>query len=275
MGIMAQRKDFDLQGHRGARGHYPENSIEGFIHAIECGVNTLELDIVFSKDLQIVVSHEPWISCEICLDENGEPIDCNKERELNIFRMTAQEVQAFDCGTKFNHRFPEQKKMKTFKPLLSQVFQKVEQYVQSLKVPEINYNIEIKSLPSWDGIFQPDVSVMCNTLLACLNRFGLAHRTIVQSFDERIIKYLHQKHSPLSFLLEKEFDLEKIIDLLGFWPEIISPRYTLVNEHLISKTDELGIKIIPWTVNDVLIMKKMYDIGCHGLITDYPCYFTR
>ena len=63
-------RDFDIQGHRGFRGLYPENSVIGFKKSIDIGVNTIELDVVISKDYRVVVSHEPWISSHICVDGN-------------------------------------------------------------------------------------------------------------------------------------------------------------------------------------------------------------
>lgn len=273
--LMAQVKEFDLQGHRGARGNFPENSIPGFIHAIQCGVNTLELDIVFSKDMDVMVSHEPWISCEICLDKDGNTIKCNDDRKLNIFQMTLEEIQSFDCGTKVHPRFTNQLKIKTIKPTLNQVFEQVEAFLKLNHLPAIRYNIEIKSYPEWDGVYQPSVSAMCDGVLSVLRKFDLSDRCVIQSFDLRVVKYLQGKHEPLAFLIEKPFEIHDIIDLLGFCPPILSPHYSLVDERLIHQAQIKKIKIIPWTVNDKTIMQKMYEIGCHGIITDFPCDFNR
>ncbi|MFN4122756.1 MAG: glycerophosphodiester phosphodiesterase family protein [Flavobacteriales bacterium] len=272
---MAQERAFDLQGHRGARGNFPENSIPGFIHAIQCGVSTLELDIVFSKDLDLIVSHEPWMSCEICLDPSGNPIHCNDDRKLNIFMMSLEEIQAFDCGTKFHPRFPEQLKIKTIKPTLNQVFEEIEAFLKLNQRSEIRYNIEIKSYPEWDGVYQPTISVICENVLEILGKYNLAERCVIQSFDSRVIKYLHGKHEHLAFLIEKHFEIQDIIDLLGFYPQILSPHYSLVDEQLIQHAQINNFKLIPWTVNDKTFMKKIYEIGCHGLITDFPCDFSR
>jgi len=78
----------DLQGHRGMRGLFPENSILGFLKALELGVNTLELDIVMSGDTQLVVSHEPFISSAICQYPGGKQIPKEMEKELNMYHMT-------------------------------------------------------------------------------------------------------------------------------------------------------------------------------------------
>ena len=120
-------KSLDIQGHRGMRGLYPENSILGFIKALELGVNTLELDIVMSADSQLVVSHESFISSAICQYPKGGQIPKNIEKELNIYHMTYQKIKEFDCGSLFNHDFILQKKIMISIPLLSQVLDTIEQ----------------------------------------------------------------------------------------------------------------------------------------------------
>ena len=101
---------FDIQGHRGARGLEPENTIPAFILALDSGVTTLELDVVITKDKQVVVSHEPWISSSICLDTAGNAIPEKDEKKLNIYQMTYDQVAKYDCGSKGNDKFPQQEK---------------------------------------------------------------------------------------------------------------------------------------------------------------------
>mgnify|MGYP005668312051 FL=1 len=119
---------FDLQGHRGYRGLYPENSIEGFLKSIEIGVNTLEIDVVISHDKQVVISHEPWISSHICIDSAGNKINNDKEK-FNMYKMDYVTIRKFDCGIIGNKQFPEQNKISTFKPTLINTINIVEDYV--------------------------------------------------------------------------------------------------------------------------------------------------
>src|SRR4028118_203743 len=79
---------FDLQGHRGCRGLMPENTIPAFLKALDLGVTTLELDVVISKDQQVVVSHEPFFSSEICKDPEGKAITKDQEKSRNIYQYT-------------------------------------------------------------------------------------------------------------------------------------------------------------------------------------------
>ena len=125
---------FDIQGHRGARGLRPENTIPAFLMALDSGVTTIELDVAITKDKRVVVSHEPWMSAEICLDPNGNDIPKKEEMKYNIYQMTYEQVKQFDCGLKPHERFPEQQKMKIHKPLLSDVIIAVENHIKNFTV---------------------------------------------------------------------------------------------------------------------------------------------
>ena len=104
---------FSIEGHRGARGLSPENTIPSFIKALEHSADTLELDVVVSRDNKLVVSHEPWFSSVISLDKNGNPIPADKQKEHNIFKMNYSEIKKYDVGSLGNKDFPEQQKIKT------------------------------------------------------------------------------------------------------------------------------------------------------------------
>lgn len=148
---------FDIQGHRGARGLMPENSIPAFLLALDLGVTTLEIDVAITKDKEVVVSHEPWMSAAICLDSSGNAYSEKQEKKLNIYQMTYSEIMSFDCGSKGNEDFPQQEKMKVSKPLLRDVFIDVENHIKSNASYEVDYNIEIKSSPDGDKKFHPSV----------------------------------------------------------------------------------------------------------------------
>ena len=124
---------FDIQGHRGARGLMPENTIPAFLKALDLGVDTLELDTVVSKNGKLVVSHEPFFSSEISLDPQGKTIPPEKQNDYNIFKMDYALIKLFDVGSLGNRRFPEQQKVKTYKPLAFGSFQGNAKIYQSKK----------------------------------------------------------------------------------------------------------------------------------------------
>jgi glycerophosphoryl diester phosphodiesterase len=261
----------DLQGHRGMRGLFPENSILGFLKALELGVNTLELDIVMSGDTQLVVSHEPFISSAICQYPGGKQIPKEMEKELNMYHMTYQEIKAFDCGSLFNNDFLLQEKSRISKPLLTEVLDTVEQ-VATAKGQLIHYNIELKSELALEGIYHPEVAVFCEAAYQAINNQVDWPRITIQSFDFRILRYFN-KHYPevqLALLIENELSWELNIDSLGFKPEIYSCDYALLSAETISELQEINMKVIPWTVNDSIDMRQLIHWGVNGLITDYP-----
>ncbi|MDB9939572.1 glycerophosphodiester phosphodiesterase family protein [Cyclobacteriaceae bacterium] len=261
----------DLQGHRGMRGLFPENSILGFLKALELGVNTLELDIVMSGDTQLVVSHEPFISSAICQYPGGKQIPKEMEKELNMYHMTYQEIKAFDCGSLFNNDFLLQEKSRISKPLLTEVLDTVEQ-VATAKGQLIHYNIELKSELALEGINHPEVAVFCQVAYQAINDQVDWRRITIQSFDFRILRYFN-KHYPevqLALLIENELSWELNIDSLGFKPEIYSCDYALLSAETISELQEINMKVIPWTVNDSIDMRQLIHWGVNGLITDYP-----
>ncbi len=133
--------EYDLQGHRGARGLLPENSIPGFLLALEYGVDTIEMDVVVSADSQVVVSHEPWMSAEICSHPDSTAVDEEEAMSLNLFTMSYERIALFDCGSRGNERFPEQEPMSVAKPLLVDALRAVESAAET----PVRYNIEIKS----------------------------------------------------------------------------------------------------------------------------------
>ncbi len=265
-------KTFDLQGHRGCRGLFPENSIEGFIQAVNLGVNTIELDVVITADSQVVVSHEPWMGCEICLQPSGKEIDSAEEKHFNIYKMKFAELKDWDCGSKPHPRFQFQQKMKTNKPLLSEVFKTIEQYLKDKHIPEVKYNIEIKSSPEGDNIYHPSPSVFCKLVTEQIEKFGLEKRSIIQSFDNRTLRVMHDKYPRynLALLVEPLENPKSKLSQLGFKIEILSPNFRMVDSALVSYCFLRKMQIIPWTVNEEEDMKRMLALGVDGIITDYP-----
>ncbi len=266
---------FDLQGHRGARGMYPENSIPGFIYAIDQGVNTLELDLCVTKDHQLVVSHEPVISAEICFDTTENAIPDSLQMEYNIFKMTYDEVRQFDCGSKGHHRFPNQTKISVNKPLLTDVIDTIAHYLKKKKKQSINYNIEIKSKEKFDSLFHPSPKVFSDLVYHHIDQKLNWENVTIQSFDFRVLQYIHETypHVRLALLIENDLEIKENIDSLGFTPDIYSCYYVLLSQKSVDKCHQLGMKVVPWTVNDAETMKRLISWELDGLITDYPNIF--
>ena len=267
----------DKQGHRGCRGLMPENTIPGFLKAIDFGVNTLEMDVVFTQDNQVILSHEPFFNHEITTLPNGEFVLEANEKSLNIYKMTFTEVSKYDVGLKAHPRFPQQLKIKTQKPLLSQLIDTVEKYAKTKKHRALYYNIETKTTPKTDGIFHPNPKEFVDLLMAVIIEKKIEKRVIIQSFDIRTLQYLHRIYPKIKTALlienfdKKEFS-QQLIDL-GFTPTIYSPAHELVTQQLVQECKAKNVKLIPWTINDVEILKNLLKMGVDGIISDYPNLF--
>ena len=260
-------KQIDIQGHRGCRGLLPENSLPAFEKAIELGVHTLELDIVISKDHQVVVSHEPYLNPAICVASNGDILPNNSEEHYNLYALNYADIKQFDCGLKFHPLYPQQQKLETYKPLLSEVFDLVKR-----KHSDVKFNIEIKSEPSYYGIFTPEPKTYVSLVLDEIEKHGMYSRVNLQSFDVTILKEIkHQSpNMALALLIDENETIEEKLKLLSIQPEIISPCYKLLSINSVKEYQEQGYQIIPWTVNEKVVMKQMISWQVDGIITDYP-----
>ncbi|WP_395057972.1 glycerophosphodiester phosphodiesterase family protein [Flavobacterium sp.] len=269
-------QNFDIQGHRGCRGLLPENSIEAIKKAIDIGVTTLELDIVISADNQVLLSHEPFLSHEICLDSNGNEITESKEKSFNLYKMNYDQIRKCDCGTKIHPRFLSQSKIKTYKPLLSEMIDSVENYIKR-KYPKktIYYNIETKSAVEGDNILHPEPKEFVNLLLKVIDDKKIHKRIHIQSFDVRTLQYLHKIKPQIKtvLLVENKFTVEENLKILGFKPNVYSPEFILLNKENVDFLHKKKIRVIPWTVNEIIDMQKLINLKVDGLISDYPNYY--
>lgn len=263
---------FDLQGHRGCRGLMPENTVPAFIHAVSMMIPTLEMDVVITKDKKVVVSHDSYFSHEITTKPNGDTVTAAEELSLNIYTMNYDEVKTYDVGIKPHPRFPQQQKIKTYKPLLADVFDSIVHAMMTMKRPPVRYNIETKCTPEGDGIYHPGPAEFVELLMAVIKEKDIAMYTTIQSFDIRTLQYLHEHYPDMQTALlvedKKSFALQ--LKDLGFIPTIYSPDYVLVTPLLVKQCHDAGIKIIPWTVNDKAEMARLKNLGVDGIISDYP-----
>lgn len=266
------QKQIDIQGHRGARGLFPENTINSFIEAVKLGVDTLEMDVVISKDLQVVVSHEAWMNEAFCSRPDGKEVEANSKDKYNLYKMTYSEIATYDCGIRGNKAFPLQKKIASHKPLLSEVITKVDAYTKENKLPSVKYNIEIKSEEGADNIFNPEPKTFVELVYNEIEKHKIIERTNLQSFDVRILQEVKKKDSTIqtALLVENKDGLEVNLKRLGFIPNTYSPDFNLINDVLVQRVHEHNMKLIPWTVNEIIDIKTMLAMGVDGIISDYP-----
>lgn len=261
---IAYPQGFDWQGHRGCRGLLPENSIEGFIFALNYPLKTIELDVVVSRDNVIIVSHEPWFSEEICL--------CDSLMVNNLYKMTYDEIKMIECGTKYHPRFPKQKKLKSFKPSLIDVVTEVKNYCNQNQIPFPKFNIELKSKPEWDLVFLPDTRHFVDRVYETIRLLGIEEMVTIQSFDPRVLNAFQAMNTKLTFAFLTDLDADPLehMQVLNKLPDIYSPDFKTLTPAKVKNLQNMKIRVIPWTVNDLESMQKLIDMGVDGIITDYP-----
>ena len=277
LSIQVHAQKIMLIGHQGARGIMPENTIPGMIKALELGVNVLDLDVVISKDEQVVVSHEPYFNNEISTRPDGKAITFKDEKKYNLFKMPYEEIRKFDVGNKIHSRFPGQMKMAAYKPLLDELIDSVEAHVKRNKMEKPIYLIETALIRNGDGTFQPEAAVFIEQIMAIVKAKKLNKRIIIQSLDMRPLQYLHEHYPTIktSLMIDEKQDFEDSIKLLGFTPTYYSPYYVLVGKGLVDRCHAAGVKLLPWTVNSVKEMKYLINLGADGIVTDYPNLYQK
>jgi len=267
---MAQQ--IDLQAHRGGRGLMPENTIPAMISAINLGVKTLEMDLAISKDGLVVVSHDSYLSADFMRKPDGTDIAKSEEKALLIYGMDYSLVKSYDAGTKPHVLFPAQKKMKTYRPLFTELIDSVERYIKIHKLKPVYYNVEIKSSPDGDGTSHPIPDVFVAKVMEVIAQKKLGNRVVIQSFDKRPLQVLHAKYpkQELSYLIMNKDNFDTNIKNLGFTPQYLSPYFSLITAEMVKTAHEQHVKILPWTVNKPEDFKKMEELGVDGVITDFP-----
>jgi glycerophosphoryl diester phosphodiesterase len=270
VGIQPMRAitQIEVQGHRGWRGAYPENTVLGFIQALELGVDVLEMDVVISGDGEVIVSHEPWINPEICQWSDASVFGKNR---INIYHLTLDQIRQFDCGSKVINRFPAQQKVFSYKPTLQEVLDSVSYWAENHPNKPFSFNIEIKRRPEWDNQYCPPYRQFCNIVLKVIDTEGVRVRTVIQSFDMDVLEYIHNvaPDIPLAYLVEKG-TIRQNLTKLSFQPSIYSPAYALIDPDQIRYAKQLGMRVIPWTVNKERDIHKMIEWQVDGIISDYP-----
>jgi glycerophosphoryl diester phosphodiesterase len=248
---------FHIQGHRGARGVVPENSIESCCKAVELGAQGLEIDVVVSKDSQLVVNHDPFFK------ENSYLI--------NIFKTNYADIREYTFGQNGHPKFKKQQPMACFRPTLSELIEAIFNYCDSKHIKRPFFNIEIKSHPKWYGHYVPYPSEFVALLKHPLSYLPLGSYYF-SSFDPLILREIRRQvpDIPLAFLTENRLELHENLQNLGFLPEIYSPYFKFLNKKTISQAHRLAVKVVTWTVNEKQAAKRLKEWGVDGIITDYP-----
>lgn len=269
---------FNKEGHRGTRGLMPENIIASMYKAIDHDVNTVEVDVVISKDKKVVISHDVYFHPDISTTPDGKHLDNKEAQKHLLYQMNYDSIKKYDVGLKPHKDFPQQQKIPAYKPLLGELIDSTDLYAKSIGKP-IMYNIELKTNAAYDGTKQPPVEETVDLVMQVVKEKKIECRSYLQSFDFRPLQLLHKKYPNIvTAVLISDKDkrtFEQQLNELGYSPQMYSPHYSLVTPELVKECHKRNIKLIPWTVNTLEEMKKMKQLGVDGIITDYPNYFSE
>ena len=262
----AIKLDFDSQGHRGARGLWPENSIAGARSALDHGMRTIELDVVVSADSVLIVSHEPSFNPKICDGFEGD------RPETSFFQLTASEIQRVDCGGFPHPDFAYQQQAPAPRPTLAEFVRASEAHATESGRALPQYNIEIKSDPAGDGTAHPAPATFASLLVEAIDRLGIRGRSTVQSFDPRPLAWLARTHPDIRLggLCALPRSADAFDAKFGDGVDVYSPYHLTLTRGGVAAHQKAGRRVVPWTVNDKSRMRTLLSWGVDGIITDYP-----
>ncbi|WP_316796302.1 glycerophosphodiester phosphodiesterase family protein [Pedobacter agri] len=264
---------FSAEAHRGGRGLYPENTIMAMLKTMKIdGITTLEMDTHITKDGNVVVTHDDYLSPAFMLTPDGKEIPKGDAKKYVIFGMNYDELRKFDLGTKPHELFPQQQKSKEYIPLLADLIDSVQLDIKKNKRKQFFYNIETKCNPNEDGITNPVPETFVKLLMDVIEKKKITPYVVIQSFDKRTIQIINKKYPEVktSFLVANKKSYEENIADLGYKPFILSPVWQMVTEEMVTKAHNDGVKIIPWTANTAEDIKKLKALKVDGIISDYP-----
>ncbi|MGI9333337.1 MAG: glycerophosphodiester phosphodiesterase [Gammaproteobacteria bacterium] len=284
----------ELQGHRGARGLAPENTLAGFATALRIGVHTLELDVGMTADGIVVVSHDPRLNPNITRDPGGQwltgpgPV---------IHRNAYAEIARYDVGglkpgTRYASRYPDQRPTPGESiPTLKSVIENADATTGGT----VRYNIEIKIDPE-EPELTADAAALVDAVIAVLREMGAAGRAVVQSFDWSVVQRVHEVAPDLTTAcLSAQQDWMDTIEADapgatawtagiasdvhdGSVPDMVhatgaaiwSPYHGDLDAAKLARAHQLGLRVVVWTVNDPDKMRSLIEMGVDAIISDFP-----
>lgn len=264
----------DVQAHRGGAGLMPENTIEAMKYCLDLGVNTLEMDCTLTGDGQVIVSHDNYFHHVYTTRPDGSIVQNGDSKEY-LYKMTYDQIAKYDVGIKASDKYPEKKCMPAVKPLAADLIAFVENYTKEKGLSPVRYNIEVKcSRKDGEGINWPTYDKVAYEIGKLVTSFNLGDRLVIQCFDAKALNYMQEIFPEIhySYLIsgKNKKDFDEYMKLLKFQPTWLSPHYSLVDEELVSKCREGGLKVVPWTADDPDEMQRLIDLKVDAIITNYP-----
>jgi glycerophosphoryl diester phosphodiesterase len=277
----AMTRQIEIIGHRGARGLFPENTIEGFRQCLELGVRSFELDVGLTADGVVVVNHDLALNPAITCDAAGNWL---KGDGPLLHHLTFAALQAYDVGRirpaspyRLLHR-RQKGGDNVHIPRLADVL---------LLSSEAQFIIELKTDPRHPGWTATPIA-MAEAVLTVVDQTGAAARVIIESFDWRGPHYIRRIRpaQQTAWLTRPETVRDSGlwwdgVTVAGFansvaaavaaqGGQIWAPSFETVTHAAVAEAHALGLRVIPWTVNRRAALRRMIGHGVDGIITDRP-----
>lgn len=289
--VMTSGHAFDLQGHRGARGLAPENTLPSFQVALDLGVDTIECDMAVTRDGVVVIHHDLQLNPDTTRGPDGRWLD---KPGPAIHALTFDELQQYDVGrirpgSEYARLFAQQKAVDgTRIPKLSDLFDLVRRSGNT----RVNFDCETKVSPLERAATLP-VDAFTRRVIAEIRKAGMERRTMIQSFDWSSLQLVQNEAPEIrTMYLSSPRTLKAGDDgkpspwLAGFAPQayggsvpkavhaaggrVWAPNQAFLTPALLAEARALGILVIPWTVNEPAMMVRLLDMGVDGIISDRP-----
>jgi len=278
---------FDLQGHRGARGLLPENTLPAFERALRIGVATLEMDVAVTADGVVVVSHDPVLNPDLARGPDGKWLSAPVViRQLTFAQLQRYDVGRLRPGSEYARTFAGQRPLDgTRIPTLASVFE----LARRLDARHVQFSIETK-VDLRQPANTPDPDSFADAVLKVVREAGMEERVIVQSFDWRTLQavrhaaprirtaYLTAQSPRFTNLDSPQWTAGFTLAEHGSVPRMVraagghawSPNFQALTAEAVGEAQSLGLKVIPWTVNEPADIARVLDLGVDGIISDFP-----
>ena len=263
--VMKNAAAIDVQGHRGARGHLPENTLPSFELALSMGVNTLELDIGVTRDGVVVIHHDRRLNPDLARGPDGNWVQAPAP---TIHSLTFAELQRYDVGrlrpgSQYEKNFPTQK------PLDGARIPRLADLLEAARGSGVRFNIETKiSAEAPEETLGPDA--FARAVIREVRKAGLMARTTIQSFDWRTLKVVEREAPDIAtayLTSAKDSEPSRVRKARA---RIWSPNFQALNPEMMASARALGLTIVPWTVNQPADIARVLELQVDGIISDYP-----
>jgi len=293
---------FDLQAHRGGRDARPENTLAAFAYAMNLGVSTLEMDMQLTKDGRLVISHNPKLETHLAKDAHGNYVKDGQQPDMRT--MTLGEIKAYDMGTMNpaagdyyeGHGRTQLSVPGTQVPTLDEVFELAIAYGNK----DIIFNIETKSYVDPVDPLNPSPKLFVKKVMEVVKKYHMENRVTIQSFDWKTlqeVRKIDKNITTVALTCEQEswgpdgvyrqvgkpgaspwlggldidnFKGDYVKAAKAIEADVVSPYWEELTPELVAEAHKLGMKVVPWTVNNEAAMETLLAMGVDGMISDKP-----